>query len=70
MLGFGFAQGIISDELHALGSGDRESVYELYYAAQVFPWLVITPDLQYIVNLGAEDGRDTFVAGVRIQMSF
>ncbi len=70
VLGFGFAQGIISDELHALGSGDRESVYELYYAAQVFPWLVVTPDLQYIVNLGAEDGRDTFVAGVRIQMSF
>lgn len=70
VLGFGFAQGIMSDKLRALGSADRESVYELYYSAQIFPWLNITPDLQYIVNPGAEDGRDSFVAGVRLQMSF
>ncbi len=71
VLGFGFAQGILSRKLRNLEGGDRESVYELYYAAQVLPWLAVTPDFQYIVNPGADkDGREAFVAGVRIQMSF
>ncbi len=71
VLGFGFAQGILSHDLRRLAGGDRESVYELYYSIPVHPWLVITPDLQYIVNPGADDStRDAFVAGVRVQMSF
>ena len=70
VLGFGFAQGILSDRLRALEGGDRESVYELYYNAQIFPWLTVTPDLQYIVNPGADGGRDAFVAGLRVQMTF
>lgn len=72
VLGFGFAQGVLSGTLRHLDGGDRESVYELYYSAEVHPWLVITPDLQYIVNPGADKkhGRDALVAGVRLQMSF
>jgi len=70
VLGFGFAQGILSDRLRELQGGDRESVYELYYNAAVLPWLTISPDFQYIVNPGADDGRNSFVAGVRLQMSF
>ena len=71
VLGVGFAQGIISDRLHGLVDGDRESAYELYYNVQLLPWLSITPDFQYIVNPGGtDDGRDAFVAGVRVQMSF
>jgi porin len=71
VLGFGFAQGILSRKLRSLEGGDRESVYEVYYAAQILPWLAITPDFQYIVNPGADKhGRDAFVAGVRVQMSF
>jgi porin len=71
VLGFGFAQGILSDKLQDIEGLDRESVYELYYSAQVLPWLNISPDLQYIMDPGADkDGRDSFVAGVRLQMSF
>ncbi len=70
VIGFGFAQAIMSDKLRALGGGDRESIYEIYYNAQVFPWLTVTPDLQYIVQPGAMPGRDAFVAGVRLQMTF
>jgi porin len=70
VLGFGFAQGIPSDKWGALERLKRESVYELYYSAVVFPWLIVTPDFQYIVNPGLQDGDDSFVAGVRLQMSF
>ncbi|UCE60270.1 MAG: carbohydrate porin [Phycisphaerales bacterium] len=70
VLGFGFAQGVLSGMLRDLGGVDHESVYELYYTAQVLPWLNVSPDFQYIVNPGAVDGRDSFVAGVRLQMSF
>ena len=71
VLGFGFAQGILSGDLRRVAGGDRESVYELYYNAHVFPWLTITPDFQYVVDPGADGvGRDCFVAGIRAQMSF
>ncbi|NLX14071.1 MAG: carbohydrate porin [Phycisphaerales bacterium] len=70
ILGFGFAQGIISDQRHTYLGGDRESVYEVYYRIEVFPWLQISPDVQYIVNPGAAGGRNALVAGCRIQMGF
>lgn len=71
VLAFGFAQGILSDSLTAYEPGDRESVYELYYRIQIFPWLQITPDLQYIVNPGGTvDAHNSFVAGLRVQASF
>ena len=50
---------------------DRETVYELYYAYQVTPWCVITPDLQFVTNPGGDnDGRDAFVGGLRLRVSF
>ncbi len=69
VLAFGFAQGIMSRQLNELTDLDRESVYEWYYNIEVFPWCHISPDLQYIVNPGG-DGRDAFVAGLRMQMTF
>ena len=70
VLGFGFAQGILSRQLNALTGLDRESVYELYYRIEVFPWCHISPDLQYIANPGGGGSRDAFVAGLRIQVMF
>jgi porin len=72
VLGFGFAQGILSDRLVASqGFGDRQSVYELYYSCLVLPWLTISPDFQYITDPGGDKrGRDALVAGVRVVMSF
>ncbi len=70
VLAFGFAQSIISDQMHTYVGGDRESVYEAYYRIEVFPWMHVTPDFQWVVNPGAQGGRDAFVAGVRIEMMF
>lgn len=70
VLGFGFAQGIVGDRRRAYVGGSRESVYELYYRIEVFPWLQISPDVQYIVNPGTEGGRNALVAGCRVQMCF
>ncbi len=70
VMAFGFAQSIISDQMHAYVGGDRESVYEVYYRIEVFPWMHVTPDFQWVVNPGADGGRDAFVAGVRVEMMF
>lgn len=49
----------------------RETGIELYYAIAAFPWLVITPDFQYILDPGATDhAGDVFVATLRIRLRF
>lgn len=73
VLGFGVAQSILSDtykrEVNRLA--DRETVYELYYAVAVTPWLTITPDMQVITNPGGNnDARDAWVGGLRIKLVF
>jgi porin len=73
VLGFGVGQGIVSrdfrNELN--GRADRETVYELYYAIEIFPWLVFTPDMQLVTNPGGtKDGRDAWVAGFRFRVNF
>lgn len=71
LFGIGVGQGILADEYDRVHEGgDRETVYEMYYSVQVAPWLIISPDLQYITNAGGDsnDG-DAFVAGLRFKMS-
>lgn len=73
ILGFGIAQAIVSDqyrvELDALA--DRETVYELYYAIQLAPWLVLTPDIQFVKNPGGDSNdHDAVVANVRLRVTF
>jgi porin len=71
VLAFGVAQGILSDDLRLTGARPhRETVLELYYRAQVLPWLALTPDFQWILGAGGEHGPDAFVAGLRLQMAF
>jgi len=69
--GIGVGQGILADEYDRVHPGaDRETVYEMYYAIKVAPWLTIGPDLQYITNVGGDsDDGDACVAGLRIKMS-
>jgi porin len=72
VLAFGFAQSMDSTQYrHEIDSrADRESIYELYYAIKVTPWLVITPDIQVITNPGAnKDGRDALVGGLRFKVA-
>lgn len=71
VLGAGFAQGIFSDKASTTYADDYESVVELYYNAQVTPWLNISPNIQYVANPGGNDtGSDALVLGVRAQMNF
>ncbi len=68
VLAFGVAQGLLSDDLRLTGaSPHREAVLELYYSAQILPWLSVAPDFQWILCPGGEDGRDAFVVGIRLQ---
>jgi len=71
VLAFGVAQGILADEYRRVHQwADRETVYELYYAYHVTPWLIISPDFQFITNAGADkDDRNAAVFGLRLKMS-
>jgi len=40
---------------------------ELFYKAQLTPYIMVQPDLQYIVNPGGEN-RDAFVGGLRFEV--
>lgn len=71
VLGVGFAQGIFSDQASTTYTDDYEGVLELYYSAQMTPWLNISPSIQYIANPGGDKTvSNTVVLGVRAQMSF
>ena len=72
-LGFGVAQGILSDEYREYQNrlADRETVYELYYAYRLTSWCTISPDFQIITNPGGNrTGRDAAVAGIRLKINF
>ncbi len=48
----------------------RETTFELTYAAPVAEWLVVQPDVQYVVNpAGGGRIKDAFVVGLRLSIS-
>ena len=72
VIGFGVAQGILSDRLKLQGENPhRETALELYYALKVTGWLTISPDFQWILDPGGRhEAQDAFVVGVRFQAAF
>ena len=64
LLGLGVAHLIFSDRLPERTS---ETTVELFYRANLAPWAMAQPDLQYIANPGG-DGRDAFVFGLRFEV--
>jgi porin len=69
VLGIGFAWGGLSDE--AGFEADFERAVEIYYNAEVTPWLRVSPDLQVVSNPGGEEsGREAVIAGIRVQVDF
>ncbi len=49
----------------------NETIYELYYAIPVTPWLVVTPDFQYVHDPnGGETVSHAFVGGIRVRATF
>ena len=70
-LGFSFLRSSHLYRRRVDDSLENESVYELYYAINVTDWLVVTPDVQYIDNPGADGATGhSILAGVRVRMSF
>ena len=71
VLGAGFAQGFFSDEASMTYKDDYESAVEVYYNAQVTPWLNISPSVQYVTNPGGTGtASDAVVLGVRAVINF
>jgi len=70
VLALGFAQGFFSDRASNF-TDDYESAWELYYAAQLTPWMALSPGIQYVTNPGGDGAsRDTLILGVRAQIAF
>lgn len=53
------------------GSLGEEYVVELTYKAQLTPWLMVQPDIQYVANPGGRGSRkDLWVVGLRSSFDF
>ncbi len=71
VLGLGYAHGCFSNRADTTYTEDYESVAELYYNAQITPWMSISPSVQYVANPGGnEDVSDAVVCGVRALIAF
>jgi len=69
VLGLGYAVGKLDSDSGT--NKDHESIIELYYNAQITPWLNLSPSLQYIFDPGAVHGvSDALVVGIRMQVFF
>ena len=84
-LGLDFGLGKVSSRASGLDQDSgvprrtTEELFELTYAAQVVPWLVVQPDIQYIINPGAgvqdpndptHNIRNELVIGARMVTTF
>ncbi len=68
VLGVGYGTGRLALGAH---SARHESVMEVYYNAQLTPWLSVSPSIQYIFNPGGLAGvNDAVIVGLRAQISF
>lgn len=71
ILGFGFVHGAFSDKASTTYTDDYEAAIELYYSAEIAPWFVVSPSIQYVKNPGGDDSvDDAVVLGVRVLMTF
>jgi len=70
VLALGFAKGIFSDRSDDF-TDDYESVWELYYRAQLTTWAELSPSVQYITNPGGDGAADdALVVAARLRVSF
>jgi porin len=70
VVGLGFAQGFFSDRASGF-TDDYESVWELYYRAQLTRWMALSPDIQYVTNPGGDGAAgDAVVLGIRLGVTF
>ncbi|MBW7992406.1 MAG: carbohydrate porin [Planctomycetes bacterium] len=71
VLGVGYANGIFSNNASTTYTDDNEDVLEVYYNAQVTPWLNLSPMVQYVADPGGNDtAKDATIFGLRAQWTF
>ena len=69
VIGLGITQARFSEDAGFSASSER--VVELFYNAQLTPWLHVTPDVQWVANPGGDRSvSNAWVAGLRVQMEF
>jgi len=69
VLGFGVAQGRLSRDAGFTTS--HETAMEVYYNAQITPWLSAGPSVQYIFHPGGDSTvDDAVVVGLRVRAAF
>ncbi|MFO0427987.1 MAG: carbohydrate porin [Planctomyces sp.] len=64
LIGVGIASADFSDRTLL-----RENAFEVFYKAQIFEWMVLQPDTQYIAKPSG-NGRDAFIIGLRSEIVF
>ena len=70
VFGVGYGRGFFSNTATDY-TKDYESVCEAYYNAQITPWFVFGPSIQYVANPGGSNtAKDALVFGVRAQVTF
>ena len=71
VLGVGYANDIFSNNASTTYTDDNEDVLEVYYNAQVTPWLNLSPTVQYVADSGGNDtAKDATIFGLRAQWTF
>ncbi len=71
IFGLGYAHGILSNSASATYHEDYEIASEVFYNAQITPWLTIGPNVQYLVNPGGSNSTtNALVVGLRTQLIF
>ena len=71
VFGFGFAHGTFSDRASATYTDDYEAAFEMYYSAEIAPWFIVSPSIQYVKNPGGDGSiEDAVVLGARVLMTF
>ncbi|MEN6385737.1 MAG: carbohydrate porin [Phycisphaerales bacterium] len=69
VLGFGFARGFFSELSKETYPQDSETVYELYYNAQLTENLSVTPSIQYVTHPGGQGTPNATILGLRVHLT-
>ncbi len=73
VFGLAYARGVFANRAASDYPADYESVLEAYYNAQITPWFVFGPSIQYVANPTSGEGstsKDAVVFGLRAQVIF
>jgi len=71
VFGFAYVHGVFANTAASTYPEDYESEVEAYYNAQITPWFVFGPNIQYVANPGGSNtAKDVLVFGLRAQMTF